>query len=104
MTTAPTHIKGPVCVSSRSVHGPITASDARYSGLQRPILSESVPNRGDEITASSIGSVLTKPESVGSTPCCCMKVGANPSTARRVMLNTRNAAKNKRMFGRKSSA
>ena len=71
--------------------------------MQRPILSESEPNSGEEMTASSIGRVLTKPESVGSTPCCCMNVGAKPKTASSVRLNTRNAKKNRRMFGLTSS-
>ena len=99
MTMAPTHIKGPVWVSRISVQGPMTSIAARYSGLQRPSLSDKAPNSGDDMTASSMGSVLTKPDSVGSTPCCCKKVGPKLSTAISVMLKTRKAAKNSRMLG-----
>ena len=81
----------------------MTNSEARYSGLHRPSLSDRAPNSGDEMTASSMGSVLTKPESVGSTPCCCMKVGPKLSTAISVMLKTRKAKKNSRMLGFTSS-
>ena len=58
------------------MQGPMTSIAARYSGLQRPSLSDKAPNSGDDMTASSMGSVLMKPDSVGSTPCCCNEGGA----------------------------
>ena len=92
MTMAPTHIKGPVWVEQDQRAGAHDEHrEARYSGLQRPSLSDKAPNSGDDMTASSMGSVLTKPESVGSTPCCCKKVGPKLSTAISVMLKTRKA-------------
>ena len=74
------------------------------SGLQRPNRSIKLPNSGDEITASSMGSVLMKPDIVGSMPWTCIQVGPNDRTASSTMLNAKNASRNSKKLGLSSSA
>ena len=69
------------------------------SSFSLPVLSAKAPNNGDDITASSIGRVLTKPERVGSMPCICIKVGENASMASRTRLKRAHPARNSRVFG-----
>ena len=89
ITTAATHKAGLAVVRRTQAHGPMASIETTCRSLILPVLSASTPNKGEVTTASSMGKVLAKPESVGSMPSPCRNVGEYVSMEMSTMLNMR---------------